>query len=119
MHWNDEKSISTQLKKIPVPHAPNLDSIKGKTKEILIYIANKTNDGWILREDINSKFTIDKQNAGYHLNKLESEGLIEIYRDGVPTNKDEDCVKNVDRRKHGIKITPQGKMIACWFEDNP
>lgn len=99
-----ERSAAEQLVWIPTPRTPNLGRIKGKTKDILAYILEMTQEGrGITTADINSRFNVDKQNSSYHLRILESEGLIERRQDGE------------DKRIKGISMTSQGRLVASWL----
>lgn len=111
VQWDETLSVTEQLQDIPMPHSPNLGSIKGKTKEILQYIHQQSSKGPVSNTEIIDKFNIDKQNSSYHLKKLENEGLIQITKESrTQTGK-------IDNRRNTISLTDQGKMVAIWMKD--
>lgn len=112
VQWDESLSVSEQLQEIPMPHSPNLGSIKGKTRDILQYIYEQSSKGAISNSEIIQLFGIDKQNSGYHLRKLESEGLINITK-GFRTSDGK-----IDNRCNTIHLTDQGKMVALWMRED-
>lgn len=111
VQWDDSLPISEQLQEIPMPHSPNLGTIKGKTEEILQYVYERSSEGPISNTDIIDKFDIDIQNSGYHLRKLEAEKLISITKGFVcPDGK-------TDKRRNTVALTDQGKMVALWMRN--
>lgn len=112
VQWDESLSVSEQLQEIPMPHSPNLGLIKEKTRDILQYIYEQSSKGPVSNADIIQLFAIDKQNSGYHLRKLESEGLIKITK-GFCTSDGK-----VDNRRNTIHLTDQGKMVALWMRND-
>lgn len=104
VHWRPDEPMSEQLEEIPVPNVPNLSSIKGKTRDILVYILRETRAGHqVSNKSVAAEFNAQKQNSGYHLSKLAANGLILMER-----NPD-------DRRLNDISLTGQGTLIANWL----
>ena len=105
--WDPEGSMADQLEEIPVPNVPNVSAIKGKTREILIHILEETEAGRsVSNSDVSKRFDIQKQNSGYHLRVLESDGLIVRERDPA------------DRRHNILTLTRQGRLIAGWMRSH-
>lgn len=102
--WDPEGSMADQLEEIPVPNVPNVSAIKGKTRDILIHILTETEAGRkVSNSDVSKMFDIQKQNSGYHLKVLETDGLIVRERDPA------------DRRHNVLTLTQQGRLIAGWM----
>lgn len=104
-----QRTAAEQLVWIPVPNAPNLGRIKGKTRDILGYVLERTRAGESMAtSDVNRRFNVDKQNSSYHLRILEDEGLIERVQDPD------------DKRVKTIMMTSQGRLVASWLcHDGP
>lgn len=106
-----EKTASEQLIWIPTPSIPDLHRIKGKTREILSYIMERTRDGGaVTSTQIDSDFGYGKQAVSYHVRVLVEEGLVEKVRGMTGDGR-------VDNRMNALRITGQGRLVASWLSE--
>ena len=96
------KSVSEQVKEIPIPRVLDINKLTEKDRTILTFVEeNSRGDKKTSNAEIASELNLDKQNVGYHLKRLQNTGLVVVEK-----GKDE------DRRRNWVYVTKEGRLIA-------
>ena len=102
------KSVSEQVKDIPIPRVLDISKMTEKDRRILIYIEENTRGGKkIANGDIAKDLNLDKQNIGYHLKGLREKELIIVEKG-----------KGEDRRKNWVYATREGRLVAKTIREH-
>ena len=102
------KSVSEQVKDIPIPRVLDINKLTEKDRRILTFIEEKTRgDKKIANGEIASELDLDKQNVGYHLKGLQEKGLIIVEKG-----------KGEDRRKNWVYVTREGRLVAKTIREH-
>lgn len=96
------KSVSEQVKDIPIPRVLDVSKLSEKDRDILTFIEENSRDGKKTSNGvIADKLNLDKQNVGYHLRGLQKMGLVIVEKG-----------QGEDRRKNWVYVTREGRLIA-------
>lgn len=107
---NPNEPLKDRLVEIPMPKIPDINKIKGLSRDILLYIANECEDkDTVSNNDILTDFkeTMSKQSLSRYVNILADCGLIEVH-----------VSKSNDKRRKDISLTREGRMVSKWFYQN-
>lgn len=106
--------LTDQLLTILTTKAPQNTKFDKKGRAILKFIYEKTlNNGSVSNSDIETEFALTKQQVSYYIRNLREEALIDT---DVGVYDPEKKITNY--RRHSIKLTQQGQMMARFTKSS-